>query len=108
MKKFGKLFGTMAARQLVAFLEKDTVRCDNTLKKSVAWMNTGGYNVDQGVRYLASRGGFCDCEVVYNVFGLNRITKRIPLSKCKPTDPWCRRCKRTHKNGCPHEKRAKR
>lgn len=97
-------FGVAAARQLVAFLEKSKKRCDNTLKKSVRWMRERNYNVDQGVRYLSTRGGFCDCEVVYNVFGLDRIVKKLPLAKCKPADPWCFRCKCCHKNSCPRER----
>lgn len=50
--------------------EKDAVlMCDNTLKLTKQWIQENGLSdkEDDIVKYLENRGGFCDCEVIFNV-----------------------------------------
>jgi hypothetical protein len=47
---------------------KQVVLCDHTLNKSREFLkNRGIQNVDEVCDWFAEYGGFCDCEVVYNV-----------------------------------------
>jgi len=41
--------------------------CDNTLAISERWPRGRGHDVARAVRWLNERGGYCDCEVVFNV-----------------------------------------
>lgn len=41
--------------------------CDHTLRFSTLWAEKNGIDVIELYQFLNSRGGFCDCEVCYNV-----------------------------------------
>ena len=41
--------------------------CDHTLRHAEAWARTRGIEWDRLRRALYAGGGYCDCEVTYNV-----------------------------------------
>ena len=41
--------------------------CDNSLRLTRQWLARAGLDVDASIRQLHDCGGFCDCEVVFNV-----------------------------------------
>ncbi len=41
--------------------------CDGTLRICERWLTGGGHEVPRVVRWLKENGGYCDCEVVFNV-----------------------------------------
>lgn len=55
---------------LVCFLERslDVVGCDGTLALSEQWRLSRPDPIDWLHRWLENRGGYCDCEVLLNVF----------------------------------------
>ena len=65
-------------RELLAYLERSVfvslekgrpeVRCDHTLKHTKKYLQDAGVWRDELVEWFGESGGFCDCEVVYNVF----------------------------------------
>tara|TARA_B100000614_G_C14255607_1_gene372774 strand:- start:97 stop:420 length:324 start_codon:yes stop_codon:yes gene_type:complete len=47
---------------------KMIVLCDHTLNKSRAFLETrGAKNLEEICEWFGEYGGFCDCEVIYNV-----------------------------------------
>jgi hypothetical protein len=44
------------------------VLCDHTLKHTKKFLQEAGVWQDELVEWLGEYGGYCDCEVVYNVF----------------------------------------
>ena len=50
--------------------------CDGTLATSMALLNKLGFDADaisDVTQVFASKGGFCDCEVLYNVADESRL-----------------------------------
>ena len=44
------------------------VKCDHTLSRSRAFLEQRGLsNIDEICKWFEEYGGYCDCEVVYNV-----------------------------------------
>lgn len=41
--------------------------CDNTLRFTEEWLEANNLSRDPVVNWLESNGGFCDCEVIFNV-----------------------------------------
>lgn len=41
--------------------------CDNTLKDSVAFIRKRNMPEDETIAWLNEHGGYCDCEVTFNV-----------------------------------------
>ena len=41
--------------------------CDHTLRLTRQWLKQTGMDVDTNIQMLNDCGGFCDCEVVFNV-----------------------------------------
>jgi len=41
--------------------------CDHTFRFTIAWAKRNGINVEQLCSALEERGGYCDCEVIFNV-----------------------------------------
>ena len=71
------------ARALFAFLEgpegcdfqmsnphnpsTTTWKCNGTLKMTGAWLSRHGLPVERVLTWLEQGGGYCDCEVLFNV-----------------------------------------
>jgi Protein of unknown function (DUF2695) len=70
--------GKPVLRDLLAHLEAQLLvrtpeghvatRCDRTLTLTKAFLRQGGVWNDSLIDWFAEYGGFCDCEVMYNVF----------------------------------------
>lgn len=47
-----------------------TIMCDNTLKLTRQWIKENNLSdrEEEIIKYLEDHGGYCDCEVIYNVF----------------------------------------
>ena len=41
--------------------------CDHTLRHTLAFLRSRGLDEERVVPWLAEYGGFCDCEVLFNV-----------------------------------------
>ena len=42
--------------------------CDHTLKESINFLKLRALDVETVVPWLGEHGGYCDCEVIYNVY----------------------------------------
>jgi hypothetical protein len=41
--------------------------CDTTLRSTIEFLRTRGLDVERVIPWLHEYGGYCDCEVIYNV-----------------------------------------
>ena len=74
---------------LIEYLECSLgeVPCDHTLSQSRAFLRTVQLDPEKVTPWLNEHGGFCDCEVLYNVSeALDQVTYR-PLLVSIPTKP---------------------
>ena len=59
-------------KDLYDFLDEEcaTIMCDNTLKLTLRWIEENNLSdrKDEIIEYLENHGGYCDCEVIFNVF----------------------------------------
>ena len=46
---------------------EDAPACDHTLRETIAFLNERNLDVEKIVRWLNDHGGYCDCEVIFNV-----------------------------------------
>ena len=42
-------------------------QCDHSLRETIEFLQKRGLDVDRIVPWLREYGGYCDCEVIYNV-----------------------------------------
>src|SRR5690349_10843967 len=55
-------------RDLFDHLDRqDAPPCDHTLRETLDFLRQRGLDADRVVPWLEEHGGFCDCEVIYNV-----------------------------------------
>ena len=55
-------------RALFDFLDReDAPRCDHTLRETIQFLQQRGLDAEHIVPWLREHGGYCDCEVIYNV-----------------------------------------
>ncbi len=58
-------------QDLYEFLDTEcaTLLCDHTLKLTKRWIQENGLEdrEEEIIEYLEENGGYCDCEVVFNV-----------------------------------------
>jgi len=54
-------------RDLFDHLDRGGVECDHTLRETTEFLQKRGLDVDRVVAWLREYGGYCDCEVIYNV-----------------------------------------
>lgn len=55
-------------RALFDHLDRDGApECDHTLRETVEFLQKRGLDVERIVLWLREHGGYCDCEVIYNV-----------------------------------------
>ncbi|MEQ3634891.1 DUF2695 domain-containing protein [Alcanivorax sp.] len=56
-------------KDLLSFLNREPApECDHTLKESIEFIESRKLNPEVVVPWLGEHGGFCDCEVIYNVY----------------------------------------
>jgi hypothetical protein len=55
--------------ELCVFIENriENIGCDHSLKNTFEWAEKNGINKDDLIDTLESNGGFCDCEVTFNL-----------------------------------------
>ena len=53
--------------QIPGEIESITWTCDGTLKLTRHWMRAHGIDEAANIPELEERGGYCDCEVLFNV-----------------------------------------
>jgi hypothetical protein len=55
-------------RDLFVLLDReDAPTCDHTLRETMMFLKERSLDVEKIVSWLQSHGGYCDCEVIYNV-----------------------------------------
>ncbi len=58
-------------RELLAYLDEQIfglgIPCDHTLARTETWARGKGLDVERVLASVREFGGFCDCEVAYNV-----------------------------------------
>ena len=55
-------------RALFDFLDrKDAPQCDHTLRETIEFLQQRALDVERIILWLNEYGGYCDCEVIYNV-----------------------------------------
>ena len=55
-------------RGLLDYLDRENPPpCDHTLRETVVFLRKRGLDVDLVVGWLREYGGYCDCEVIFNV-----------------------------------------
>jgi hypothetical protein len=55
-------------RDLFALLERENPPpCDHTLRETIAFLQERNLDVEKIVPWFQSHGGYCDCEVIFNV-----------------------------------------
>jgi hypothetical protein len=55
-------------RDLFALLDReDAPPCDHTLRETIAFLNERKLDLEKIIPWLREHGGYCDCEVIYNV-----------------------------------------
>lgn len=56
-------------KDLLSHLDKNSAQpCDHTLRETIEFLTE--HNIDTGkvIPWLQEHGGYCDCEVIYNVY----------------------------------------
>ncbi len=56
--------------------------CDNTLRLTALWCALDPVELRGIPDWLRRRGGYCDCEVLSNVFGWERARGEPPSLRC--------------------------
>jgi Protein of unknown function (DUF2695) len=55
-------------RDLFNYLDRsDAPPCDHTLRNTIEFIKKRGLNEERIIPWLRENGGFCDCEVIFNV-----------------------------------------
>jgi Protein of unknown function (DUF2695) len=54
-------------RDLFNHLDRGGIECDHTLRETIAFLEARHLDVERVTAWLREYGGFCDCEVIYNV-----------------------------------------
>lgn len=56
-------------KDLLTHLDREDVPdCDHTLKEATEFLIKRNLNPDKIIPWLNEHGGYCDCEVIYNVY----------------------------------------
>lgn len=56
-------------KDLLSFLNKDPApACDHTHRETIEFLKSRDIDPAKVIPWLKEHGGFCDCEVVYNVY----------------------------------------
>jgi hypothetical protein len=55
-------------RDLLDYLDRENPPpCDHTLRETIEFLKKRGLDAERIVPWLRERGGYCDCEVIFNV-----------------------------------------
>ena len=55
-------------RDLFDYLDRENApQCDHTLRETIEFLQKRNLNVERTVAWLREYGGYCDCEVIFNV-----------------------------------------
>ena len=55
-------------KELFDFLDRPNLpECDHTLKETIAFLDKKGLDKNLIIPWINEHGGYCDCEVIYNV-----------------------------------------
>ncbi|HSY10021.1 MAG TPA: DUF2695 domain-containing protein [Candidatus Dormibacteraeota bacterium] len=55
-------------RNLLDHLDRENPQpCDHTLRETIEFLKKRGLDVEHIVPWLREHGGYCDCEVIFNV-----------------------------------------
>ena len=55
-------------RDLFDYLDRENPPvCDHTLRETIEFLNKRNLDVERIVPWLREHGGYCDCEVIFNV-----------------------------------------
>ncbi len=54
-------------RELFEYLDRSDDPCDATLSQTLGFLKERGLPEERVVPWLEDHGGYCDCEVLYNV-----------------------------------------
>jgi len=58
-----------ALKDLLSHLSRDTAPpCDHTLREATEFLESNKIDPGKVVPWLHAHGGYCDCEVIYNVY----------------------------------------
>ena len=61
--------GINELKNLLSHLNRESApECDHTLKETIEFLKSNKLNPEVVVPWLGEHGGFCDCEVIYNVY----------------------------------------
>ena len=56
-------------KDLLSFLDREDVPpCDHTLKETIGFLKSRNLMPETIVPWLQEHGGYCDCEVIFNVY----------------------------------------
>ena len=56
-------------KEFLSFLNRpDAPPCDHTLRETIEWIEKNNFNPEKVIPWLRDHGGFCDCEVIFNVY----------------------------------------
>ncbi|WP_144395620.1 DUF2695 domain-containing protein [Pleionea sediminis] len=56
-------------KDLLSFLNRESApECDHTLKEAIEFIKSRNLDPEVIVPWLGEHGGFCDCEVIFNVY----------------------------------------
>ena len=56
-------------KEFLSFLNRpEAPSCDHTLKEAAQWIEDNKLDQDKVIPWLNDNGGFCDCEVISNVY----------------------------------------
>jgi hypothetical protein len=59
--------GIKDLRDLFDHLDRGGIECDHTLRETIEFLQVRGIEVAPVAEWLRNNGGFCDCEVIFNV-----------------------------------------
>ena len=61
--------GIVELKDLLSYLNRaDAPECDHTLKETMEYVKSKSLDPDKIVPWLNEHGGYCDCEVISNVY----------------------------------------
>jgi hypothetical protein len=61
--------GINELKNLLSHLNRESApECDHTLKETIEFLKSNKLNPEVVVPWLGEHGGFCDCEVICNVY----------------------------------------
>jgi hypothetical protein len=78
------------AQDLISFVDLRLQEnpCDHSLKHTAEWANINNFNYDDLIDLLDANGGFCGCEVTYNLPDDGDIFLKETDAEIDKNNPW--------------------